>query len=63
MAQALGAEAVVQRVPQGAEVRVKLLAHVAGQETQVLAGFDGRPAEHDARDGAGVEGLDGGANG
>ena len=61
-AQALGSHAVVQRVPQGAQIGIELLAHVARQEAEVLAGFHGRTGQENARNGAGLEGFDGGAD-
>ena len=62
LAQALRPHPVVQGVPQRAQVGVELLAHVARQEAQVLARFDGRPRQHDARDGACIQGFDGGGD-
>ncbi len=41
------------------QIRIDLLAHVAGQEAQPLAGLDGRPREDQALDDALLEQRDG----
>ena len=41
---------VVERVVERAQVGIDLLAHVARQEAQPLAGLDRRPRQHDALD-------------
>jgi hypothetical protein len=49
----LGRQHVVQRVVERPQVGIDLLAHVAGQEAQPLAGLDRRSRQHDALDLAG----------
>ena len=41
---------VVQRVVERAQVRIHFLGEVAGQEAELLAGFDRGPAQHHPRD-------------
>src|SRR3546814_8141741 len=45
---ALETEHFVQRVVQWTQVRIDLLGHVARQKTELLAGLDRRPHQHDA---------------
>ena len=45
-----GIHQVVQRVVDRAQIGIDLLAHVAGQEAEPLAGLDRRPRQDDAVD-------------
>ena len=57
--QAVGVEHVVERVEERPKVGIDLREHVAGQESEPLAGLDGRAREDDARDLAVVQRRDG----
>ena len=50
---------VVERVVDRAQIGIDLLAHVAGQEAEPLAGFDRRPRQDDAVDFLALEQLHG----
>ena len=50
---------VIERVVDRAQIRIDLLAHVAGQEAEPLAGLDRRPRQHDAIDVLALEQLHG----
>ena len=43
-------ERFAQRIVERAQIRIDFLFEIAGQKAELLAGFDGRPREHDARD-------------
>ena len=51
----VGRHHVVERVVERPEIRVDLLAHVAGQEAEALAGLHRRARQDDAIDGAALE--------
>ena len=46
----VGRQHVVERVVERAQIGIDLLAHVAGQEAEPLAGLDRRPRQDDALD-------------
>ena len=50
---------VVERVVERAQIGIDLLAHVAGQEAEPLAGFDGGARQDDALDLAALQALGG----
>ena len=47
--QSLGFHEILQRVVERAQIRVNLVLKRAGQETELLTGFDGGPGEQDTR--------------
>ncbi len=55
----LGRQHVVERVVQRAQIGIDLLAHVAGQEAEALARFDGGARKDDALDDAALEAMGG----
>ncbi len=55
----LGRQHVVEGVVERAQIGIDLLAHVAGQEAETLAGFDGRTRKDDALDHTALETMSG----